>query len=211
MTLSVELSEDLLREANAVLEPSYLDVPAAIGIFLRRVVKEQSISFLFPAKGGEKESVKASHESLNDDSREDFGNDPEAFSMYGGSESGGATHYAMRRDMTKSRAIRLLLSKGYQLTSSITFASKNRGAYNYWANPEFSLLQSNWSLILNDWVAKKLYLFTIPANSIKPSELTPRSDKGYLIDLQVMYRDSTFTDNRSGFSFAKFLTAEVDY
>ena len=225
MNLTVELNEDIIKNANEILETSYLDVPTVIGILLRRIVKEQSVAFLFPAKDKKPESVKAKTDELPDNILDfidiiddDIGqrsedNDIERRPTYKVQDSKtiDSIYYPLQKSMTKGRAIRLILHEGYHIAPNVTFASKNRGAYNYWANPETSLLKSDWSLILNDWISKKLYLFTIPANSIKLSELTTRTDKQYLIDLQIMYEDETFTDNRSGYSFAKFLTKKFNY
>ena len=94
---------------------------------------------------------------------------------------------------------------------NITFASKNRAVANYWANPSFDVLDVDFTLILNDVVGRKLFLFIIPAYSINRSQLISRSDKPDLIDLQIMYGDETFTDNRSKYSFSKFLITELKY
>ena len=97
------------------------------------------------------------------------------------------------------------------MTDTITFASKNRAVANYWANPSFDVLDVDFTLILNDVVGRKLFLFIIPAYSINRSQLISRSDKPDLIDLQIMYGDETFTDNRSKYSFSKFLITELKY
>lgn len=217
MNLTIELNEDLIKDANEILETSYLDVQTVIGILLRRIVKEQSVTFLFPAKDKKPESVKAKPDELPDNILDiDIIDDDIGQHTYRVQDSDtintiNTIRYPIQKSMTKGRAIRLILNEGYHIASNVTFASKNRGSYNYWANPETSLLKSDWSLILNDWISKKLYLFTIPANSIKLFELTTRSDKQYLIDLQIMYEDETFTDNRSGYSFVKFKTGEFSY
>ena len=116
-----------------------------------------------------------------------------------------------RINMTKSISIRLFREKGFEVGQNVTYASKNRGAYNYWANPEFRMLSVDWNIILNDWVNKEIYLFTVPANSIMQGQLVPRNDKSYIIDLQIMYNDTTFTDNRSGISFSKYFIAKIKY
>lgn len=161
-------------------------------MFLKRVIKEGTISFLFSQKA----------ETNFDSSITESHSTTPILHRFDKIDKG---------DMTKSKAIRLLASKGHRLGKNVTFASKNRGAYNYWANVEFEMLSTNWSLILNDWINKVVYLFIIPAHTIKEKELTPRNDKPYLIDLQIMYNDTTFTDNRSGYSFAKFLVEKINY
>ncbi len=113
--------------------------------------------------------------------------------------------------MTRSRAIELFRNCGYQLNNNITFASKNKSANNYWANPNITCLEQDFWLILNDNMGNKLYLFKIPANAIQKSQLVTRSDKPNKIDLQIDYHNPSFIDNRSGYSFQSFLAKEIDY
>lgn len=115
------------------------------------------------------------------------------------------------KKMDKRNAIELFYNQGNVIHRNCTFASKNRTTDCYWANPNFRLLQGNWSLILNDDINNVLYLFNIPANSISSGRLVARSDLHHLIDLQINYRDPSFTDRRSDFSFSKFLVAEIKY
>lgn len=113
--------------------------------------------------------------------------------------------------MTKNKAIALFRQKGYALSGTTTFASKNQSADNYWANPGFDVLNGQWNLILNDWKHRMLYLFSIPACGIPASMLVARADKPYQIDLQILYEDSSFTDMRSKTSFARYLIAQLTY
>lgn len=113
--------------------------------------------------------------------------------------------------MTKRMAIRLFVNKGFKIYDEVTFASKNKTAYNYWANPHCSCLEHDWSLILNDCDNKKLYLFNIPAMAISKNEVIKRADNKQKIDLQIMYKDPTFTDNRSGIGFKKYFVDSIIY
>ena len=113
----------------------------------------------------------------------------------------------------KSRARQLFIENGFRIGPNLTYASKNKSAYNYWANPKFDLLQHDWYIILDDFPNRTLKLFVVPANSIHPSELKGRKQdyKQGIIDLQITYNDSTYTDSRSGYSFLKFLKHEIKY
>ena len=170
-------------------------------MFLKRIVKEQTISFLLRNNSKNINSTEKMLEVI--EPTPTISPSYQSFSFIPDNTDRG--------NMTKSLAIRLLRGNGFNVGKNVTYASKNRGAYNYWANPAFEMLSNDWDIILNDWANKKIYLFTIPANSIKNYQLTPRSDKNYLIDLQIMYNDVTFTDNRSGVSFEKYLVAELQY
>lgn len=111
----------------------------------------------------------------------------------------------------KAEAIRLFMDLGYTFPSKPTYASKNKTTNNYWANPNIAVLHNNWYLILNDWISKKLYLFYIPYNSIKQSQLVTRNDQPNKIQLVIKYSDSTFTDENSGVSFRPYLQRECQY
>lgn len=111
----------------------------------------------------------------------------------------------------KSEAIRLFMNLGYAFAHKPTYASKNKTANNYWANPDITVLHNDWYLILNDWISKTLYLFVVPRSSIMLSQLTTRNDNQNKIDLQITYNDPTFTDSRSGVSFRAYLQKEYKY
>lgn len=94
--------------------------------------------------------------------------------------------------------------KGINIPEKITYAAKNSNCNRYWANPNISLLQADWSLILDDWENKELHVFYIPANSLTNSMVRVRADKQELIDLQILYNNPNFKDTRSGICFAKY-------
>ncbi len=101
--------------------------------------------------------------------------------------------------------MKMFRERGKYIDKNVTYSSKNRTTYNYWANPEFSVLKEDWTLILNDWVNRKLYLFRIPAKAISPQELVARNDKPNLIDIQILEDNPSFVDRRSEYSFRDFL------
>lgn len=192
--LIINVESELTEVVKVILDDIGLDISTTIKIFFKRVAKERSVSFLLSSNTstGINEDLLMENKVIT--SHQVFDN-----------------HYQTEKyDITKSRAIALLKNEGINFNRNITFASKNRGAHNYWANPGFEMLENDWFLILNDWKKRELHLFLIPANSIDASELTPRNDKN-LIDLQIMYDDSTFHDNRSGMSFAKYLIKQLKY
>lgn len=222
MRVDFEINEELYRQAESVFDDAGIDSETAVRMFFKRVVKEGSFAFLLQDRQPvREESVQNDDanlhisrlESLFDVAAQNFENaSPSEKNMAFGRRFTNQNDAKTDSDrMRKSNAVRLLLSKGYDLYRTITFASKNTGAYNYWANPDDYYVKYDWSLILNDWMERKLYLFNIPAGSIADNVLVPRADKPDKIDLQIMYNDVTFTDNRSGFSFAKYLVGEVKY
>lgn len=120
--------------------------------------------------------------------------------------------YIVRKNVTSSTKI---VDKNYfkNLLSlkTFTFASKNKSSDKYWANPNIEFLHENWNLVLNDNTKSKWYYFQIPANTISLRQIVVRHDNPNQIDLQIRYNDSSFTDTRSGISFAKWLIKSESY
>lgn len=117
----------------------------------------------------------------------------------------------IKHGIGKNEAISLFRNHGYQISKNVTFASRNKSGYRYWANPKFTNLNQEWWLILNDNINCKLCLFQIPANTIQKSQLLARHDIPNAIDLQIEYKNPAFKDSRSGYSFAPFYVTEIDY
>jgi len=118
-----------------------------------------------------------------------------------------------RHPITKSEAINKCLTNGLALDNPkrVTFATKNKSANSYWANPAFSLLSYEWWLLLNDKINNELHVFMIPANSIPESQMLARADKTHLIDMQIIYDDKSFTDSRSGIEFLDWFIMTIPY
>ena len=183
----VFLDRQLQENAERILDEIGLDIKTVINMTLKRIVKEKSISFLLP---------------------NDVGSGVQHLRVGGEAMSNTEITYSK---MTKNKAINLLRNDGAVFNGNVTFSSKNNGANTYWANPNFNALESNWYLILNDTVCRKIHLFAIPAKSISADRLVCRGDLPHLIDLQIMYDDISYTDTRSKMSFAKYMVKSLDY
>ena len=185
----IEVQEDTLDQATGVLEDLGLDVESAVRMFLKRVVKDQSVAFVLPSANAVRapqpivERVAPQTETVKTD----------------------------RGEMRKTLAVKMFRERGRYIDKNVTYSSKNRTTYNYWSNPNFAFLNEDWTLILNDWVKHKLYLFRVPRNSISDSELVGRNDQPDLIDIQIQDDNPNFVDIRSGFSFRQFLVDQIDY
>ena len=186
----IEIQEDTLNQVNNVLDDLGLDIESAIRMFLRRIVRDQSVAFVLNNTG----TIASVPQSIIENNT--FQSDVVKID---------------RGEMRKMLAIKMFKERGKIIDKNVTYSSKNRTTYNYWSNPNFSVLDENWSLILNDWVNRKLYLFNIPSRSISASQLVPRNDQKDLIDIQILENDPNFVDKRSGFGFKCFLTDEIDY
>ena len=186
----IEIQEDTLNQVNNVLDDLGLDIESAIRMFLRRIVRDQSVAFVLNNNG----TIASVPQPIIENNT--FQSDVVKID---------------RGEMRKMLAIKMFKERGKNIDKNVTYSSKNRTTYNYWSNPNFSVLDENWSLILNDWVNRKLYLFNIPSHSISASQLVPRNDQKDLIDIQILENDPNFVDKRSGFGFKCFLTDEIDY
>ncbi len=198
MRITLDVKDEVWEQSQDILNEEDLTLDLAFQLFLQKIVKRGSIKWMFD----------------NVSNKENCINESKFFPMHAEKMILGRNSSMQQNQdnkMTKNKAIRLLQSEGYTIYSTSTFASKNSSANNFWANPNFDYLEDNWSLILNDWINHKLYLFNIPGGSIEEFELISRADKQGVIDLQIMFEDPTFTDNRSNYSFLKYKVAEMDY
>lgn len=186
--VKINVDESVITTVQEVIEPYGLEIEMVIKIMLNRISRESNLDFLLSNT-----KTKEDSKSLKD----------EPFfvtNSYGGQINNNAV-----RDMRKSLAISIFRSKGMPYSNNVTFASKNRSAHNYWANPSFEVLEQDWFLILNDWINRVLYLFKVPSKAISQNDLIARADNNNLIDLQILYNDSNFRDTRSNYLFKEFL------
>lgn len=202
-TLSISVDEEILAQAAPVIEDMGLTLSSAIQVFLKKVAREQSIDFILTRRGLALSPAPSPEQTSNKKEETVRGAYP--------TQAVESSVKTDRGEMRKRIAINMFRAKGISLYGTISFSSKNRTTFNYWSNPSFDYLNEDWSLILNDWVNRKLFLLQIPRNSISCTELVGRNDQPNLIDLQIYENDPTYTDMRSGYSFKRFLVDEIDY
>jgi antitoxin component of RelBE/YafQ-DinJ toxin-antitoxin module len=178
----ITIDSQLAKSVEPVLNELGIDVETVIKMTLKRIARDQDISFLM-AKQQEQPVAP-----------------PAVQPVQLGEER-----------ISKTRAISLFETQGIRFTRNVTFASKNRSSNNYWANPYFFALDSDWYLILNDWQRRELHLFLIPGGAIPRQRMVCRIDQQDKIDLQISYNDPTFTDTRSKISFMNYRIESVRY
>lgn len=186
MTNAIYIEEQLLQDAEQILETLGLDANTVAKMALKRVVRDGGISFLI----ADLPKIEV---------------EPTVVPPV------PAVSNVEQGKITKSAAANLFKNKGYTTNQNLTFASKNKAGNYYWANPLFDALKQDWYLILNDWIKKELHLFKIPVHTLRANDLVSRSDNEEKIDLQIAYNDTTFTDSRSKISFAQFLVKSIVY
>ena len=114
----------------------------------------------------------------------------------------------------KADAIKYLQEKGIIVGKKTTYAVKQQGKYEFWANPKKELLSYEWWLILNNNERMELIVMRIPPKelSLKTKDapgLLVRPDKRDLIDLSI--NTETFVDRRSGVDFKPFIEKKIKY
>lgn len=183
MKKEIEFDEDIYISAKTILQEEGISVSNAINMFLKKVVKENTIGFLFNKPESDRQHI-------------DQDNLEASFSQ---------------NRMTKSLAKRLFYNKGFTISDKYVFASENNSTHIFWANIHYRVLSQKWSLVLNDKSKKIIRLFEIPSNEFRQQDFVMRADKPEIIDLQIGYNDPTFTDNRSQISFKRFLVDSIKY
>lgn len=192
--IKISIDDSLITSVLEVIEPLDFDIEMVIKILLKRISREKNLDFLL-ANGKTQEENKSDIEEP----------------LVATNSPGVLIAESAVRDMRKALAISIFRSKGIVFNGNITFASKNRTAYNYWANPPFKVLELEWFLILNDWINRVIYLFKVPSGAISQDDLIARGDNNNQIDLQILYNDPNFRDTRSNYIFKEFLVMSENY
>lgn len=112
------------------------------------------------------------------------------------------------KNIKSKKAIELFKERGHKIyLYNTTYASKNKGNYLYWLNPDKRHIKEDWYIILNDNINKILYLMFVPKNSI--SELKMRNDK--ICDASIRYNDLDFLEIKSNIYFKDYLVDVLQY
>lgn len=214
MKFEIYLDENSYNSADKILREEGLNMSIAINIFLKRVIKDKSIGFIFNRENQSYSEDLPITSTMNKTYGEDLSTSSNK------STSSNSTFPTVMQtnayksnisSITKSIAKRLFFEKGFNISANCTFSSENETSHVFWANPSYTVLRENWYLILNDKTKHVLNLFIIPADEIKRYELVMRNDNQNLVDLQIAYNDPTFTDNRSKISFKPYFVDKIAY
>jgi hypothetical protein len=116
--------------------------------------------------------------------------------------------------LQKNEAKQFLLNLGVKLDSPFTYARRQIKHEWFWANPDVSLLNEDWYLVLNDQFLSKIYVLLIPSKTFKlvknnSRRLLVRKDKPQYLDLSI--RSTDFVDNVSKMNFKDYIIKTIDY
>jgi hypothetical protein len=115
----------------------------------------------------------------------------------------------------KREVISFLKTKQIELPNNVSYGKLQESKNWFWVNPDVSFLSTDWTLILNNQVEKKITIIRIPKNTFKASLekidgfLILRKDKPNYIDLNISAKD--FIDQRSKIEFKNYIKEVINY
>jgi hypothetical protein len=115
----------------------------------------------------------------------------------------------------KREVISFLKTKQIELPNNVSYGKLQESKNWFWVNPDVSFLSTDWTLILNNQVEKKITIIRIPKNTFKASLekidgfLILRRDKPNYIDLNISAKE--FIDHRSKIEFKNFIKEVIKY
>ena len=115
----------------------------------------------------------------------------------------------------KREVISFLKTKQIELPNNVSYGKLQESKNWFWVNPDVSFLSTDWTLILNNQVEKKITIIRIPKNTFKASLekidgfLILRRDKPNYIDLNISAKE--FIDQRSKIEFKNFIKEVIKY
>ena len=115
----------------------------------------------------------------------------------------------------KREVIAFLKTKKIELPNNVSYGKLQESKNWFWVNPDVSFLSTDWTLILNNQLEKKITIVRIPKNTFEASLekitgfLILRKDKPNYIDLNISAED--FVDQRSKIKFKDYIKEVISY
>jgi hypothetical protein len=115
----------------------------------------------------------------------------------------------------KREVISFLKTKQIELPNNVSYGKLQESKNWFWVNPDVIFLSTDWTLILNNQVEKKITIIRIPKNTFRASLekidgfLILRKDKPNYIDLNISAKD--FIDQRSKIEFRNYIKEVIKY
>ncbi len=130
-------------------------------------------------------------------------------------EESATIEILIKDQMNKSKAIKLSSTTPGTFTSSNTIFSNIIGVHDgWWLEPHNDKFKNTLHMILNDGRTRRLYFFTIPANTITNPSLhfKQRNDRfrTNCSDIYIPLSGTKFGE-KNGFDFTPFLVKEIPY
>ena len=146
-------------------------------------------------------SLAVGEKALNSD-EDDMGSDEEIFELFAKGKG------------VKNHVVKYLKEKGVYMSNDVTYAAFQVDRNAYWANPHPNRLNKEWTIILNNHVARQLIVLVVPANTfsiqtLEKQGLSIRADDPNRIDLNL--RVNTLCDRKSNLDFTPYVQYTLDY
>ncbi|SEP84560.1 hypothetical protein SAMN02910289_00662 [Lachnospiraceae bacterium RM5] len=114
----------------------------------------------------------------------------------------------------KSDEKKLLEQSGVIIEGSCNYAKRQKNRKEFWINPNVSVIDEEWDIILNNQYEKELIYIHVPAKTFRMSSgrksgFFVRNDKPLYIDLNIMADNNC--DRRSGYDFSPYIVKRVKY
>lgn len=138
----------------------------------------------------------------------------QVFGTVNGNEDKQRIHLVSSKVMNlvqRSKAIEYLQKKEI-IGKNFSYAKRNEKTNTFDIDPQESLINKDWTLVLNDIVDYQFIIMRIPADSITEEDLLNfkrRKDKPNMLTLRI--QTESFVDKRSGFDFSEFVTDIIPY
>ena len=114
----------------------------------------------------------------------------------------------------KNHVVKYLKAQGVYLSKAITYSAFHEDKNAFWANPKPSLVQEEWTIILNNHIARSIIVLVVPANTFSiRTETEPglylRADDPDRVDLNIRY--NTLCDRKTNLDFKPYVQYVLDY
>ena len=124
------------------------------------------------------------------------------------------TTESQRAIREKKEALSFLESKGVVIGKQTNYAKRGDTRAEYWINPQHTVVDKDWYLVLNNQFKCELTVLHIPANSFaigteERTGLIVRGDNPNRIELNIS--DETLIDRTSKCSFKEYEIARIRY
>lgn len=107
-----------------------------------------------------------------------------------------------------------LEEQGIKFDGPFSYAKRQDNKEEFWLNPQTSLVDVDWTLVLNNQIESQLIIIEVPAKTFRIRNNTPdgfkvRKDKPNQIDLEI--NSATLIDERSKYDFNEFVKQRINY
>ena len=217
--IKIEIDEGRYNEFIYILKNSKKTLDQCIQKMINRSIYEHNLDWLFYNYNNEKintESLNAASSELppiihKTITYEGTNSIPKSNTIFVSNKEKSFYNVKQKgKSDIKNIAFKIFNDRGYYLYDKlVTLASSTLP--HFWMNPQKTVINKNWYIILNDRYRKKFHLLYVPANSISSANLVEKSNDDTRWEFQIDYYNSDFNDLCSNISFKKYFVDTVDY